>query len=344
MGLNIKELVQAKEVTFEELKNKKLAVDSFNLLYQFLTTIRQPDGTPLKDSTGRITSHMNGLFNRTASLMQKGIKLVFVFDGKAPEIKTKERQRRAELKKDARKEYEIAKQRQDIESMKKYASRDVRLEPGMIEEAKELISALGLPVVQAPCEGEAQAAHMAKKGDCFATVSQDFDTVIYASPKLVRNLSISSRKKKTGKLGFDTVKPEIVTYSDVLNSTGLDSDQLVILAILIGTDYNYGGIKGIGPVKAMKLIKRHGSNFDAIFEEAEWNKYFDMPWTDIFYTFKKMPVSDDYKLEWQNPDFDKIRKMLIEEREFSRERVENVIERLQNSMIEKKQKGLGDFF
>ena len=101
MGLNFKDLVIKKEISISDLHGKVLAIDSMNLLYQFLTTIRSPDGTPLTDKKGHVTSHLIGLFSRTATLMEQGLKLVFVFDGKAPEIKQKTWEKRTQVKKEA---------------------------------------------------------------------------------------------------------------------------------------------------------------------------------------------------------------------------------------------------
>src|SRR3989344_1424609 len=123
MGIALKDIATGKEIEIDSLKGKVLAVDSYNLLYQFLTTIRARDGTLLMDSKGNVTSHLVGLFSRTTKLMQCGIKLVFVFDGKPPELKEKERIRRRELKAEAESEYRKAAEKKDLEAMKKYAAR-----------------------------------------------------------------------------------------------------------------------------------------------------------------------------------------------------------------------------
>lgn len=339
MGLALKDLIEAKEIGIEELQNRILVVDSFNLLYQFLSTIRQRDGTPLMDSKGRITSHLTGLFTRTANLLQKGVKLAFVFDGKPPELKQKERARRAGLKEEAQKQYEIARDREDIEGMKKYASRVSKLTPQMVDEAKELISAFGCPVVQAPSEGEAQAAHIVRKGDAYAVVSQDFDALLYGTPYLVRNLSIAGRRKKPNSPAYGKVKPEIISLTSNLNRLQIDNDQLIALSILVGTDYDYGGIKGIGPKKALELVKKHGKDFDELFSEADWEKHFDTAWNEIYYLVKQMPVSDDYRLGWASPDIDKIKSILCDEHDFSKERAESILDRFDKGG----QKGLSEF-
>jgi len=343
MGLAIKEILVSKEIDVGDLKGKVLAIDSFNLLYQFLTTIRGPDGSLLTDRSGNVTSHLVGLFSRTTNFMQQGLKPVFVFDGVAPLLKQQERERRAQIKQEAKREYEIAKEREDIEAMKKYASRTTKLTSEMIEDAKQLISMMGLPIVQAASEGEAQAAYIAKQKDAYACVSQDFDSLLYATPYLVRNLSIAGKRKKTNKLGFVTVKPELYSYTENLSHLGFTQDQLIALSILVGTDYNVGGIKGIGPKKAIALVKEHKSNFDKLFEAVKWKEYFEYGWQDVFETFKTMPVNKDYSLKFTPPKQDKIMEFLCEQHDFEKERIKSSLDKLSQSG-DIKQKGLGDFF
>jgi flap endonuclease-1 len=343
MGIKLNEIITSKEISLDDLKDKKLMVDSFNILYQFLSTLRMRDGSLLTDSQGRVTSHLLGLFNRTTKLMQKGIKLGFIFDGKPPELKVKERERRAALKKEAQKKYEAAAEKEDVEAMKKYASRTTVLTEEMINEAKEMIKALGLPIVQAPSEGEAQAAYIVNKGEAFAVVSQDFDCLMFGVPKLVRNLTISERRKMPGKLAYTTVKPEMIDLSENLNALGIDQNQLIALSMLIGTDYNVGGIKGIGPKNALKLVKKHGNDFDTLFKEVEWDKHSDQPWSEVYYFIKKIPTTDDYEMGWRPVDYDKVKQLLCEEHDFSPERVDSALKKLMQKEEAKKQKGLGEF-
>lgn len=343
MGVKIFELVPAKEIELDSLAGKTLAVDSSLFLYQFLSTIRQRDGTLLMDSKGRVTSHLTGLFNRTVKLMEKQINLIFVFDGRPPELKKKEKERRRELKQEAELKYKIAVEKKDIEEMRKYAARTAKLTPEMVEESKELISALGLPVVQAISEGEAQAAYLVKKGEAYAVASQDADSLMFGAARLVKNLAITGRRKKAGKLGFETVKPELIELQDVLNSLGIDSDQLIALAMIIGTDYNIGGVKGIGPKNGLKLVKKHKKDFDALFKEAQWSKHFDFPWTDVFYAIKKMPLTDKYSLAIKKPDRDKVINLLVDKHDFSIERVNSALDRLLKAKQKKQQKGLAEW-
>jgi flap endonuclease-1 len=345
MGLNFKELTVKKETSINDLANKILVVDSMNMLYQFLTTIRNRDGTTFTDSHGDVTSHLIGLFNRTTKLMENNIKLIFVFDGKPPKIKQKTKELRAEAKKQAALKLKEAQKLGRLEDVHKFASRTVVLTPKMVEEAKKLITYLGCPVVQAPSEGEAQCAYMVKKGDAYASISQDYDSLIFGCPLLVRNLSIEGRRKKAGRFAYQIIKPELLLLSENLNNLGLDIDQLIVLAILVGTDYNPGGIKGIGPKTAMKLLKEFPNNFDALFQEAKWAESFpEQDWKEIFYTIKKIPVRGDYDLEWGAVDEGKLTKFLVEEHDFSEERVKTKLKKLLKEKENSKQKGLGSFF
>jgi len=343
MGVNLIELLQRKEITFDELKNKVIAVDASLFLYQFITTIRGRDGSLFTDSKGRVTSHLIGLFSRTTNLMTKGLKLVYVFDGKPPELKNKEKEKRTKLKQEAELKHKEAEEKEDIDEMRKYASRTSRLTKEMVEEAKSLLAALGIPIVHAPSEGEAQAAFLVKNGDAFAVASQDADSLLFGTPRLIRNLSIAGKRKKTSKLAYETIKPEIIDLAENLNNLGLDQDNLIALSMLVGTDYNNGGIKGIGPKNALKFVKNYTKDMDALFEEVKWNEYFDYPWTDVFYTFKNMPVTKDYNLEWKPVDEEKVKHLLIDEHEFSEERVDSALKKLVKDKESKKQTGLGDF-
>ncbi len=267
--------------------------------------------------------------------MEEGLKLVFVFDGKPPEIKKKTWEKRAEVKEKASLLLEQAKEEGDISSMKKYSARTVKLTKEMIDDAKRLIEALGLPIVQAPSEGEAQTAFMVKENDAYASISQDYDNLIFGCPTLIRNLSIAGKRKKTGKLGFQTIKPQKILLKDVLNELKLNQDQLIVLAILVGTDYNPGGVKGIGPKKGLKLVQE--KEFAEIFKELE----IDFDWKEIFDTIKNIPTTKDYKLEWKKVDVEELKELLLEY-EFSEQRISSKLEKLNNEKLT--QKGLSSFF
>jgi len=336
LGINFRDIINRKDIEFSQLNGKHLAIDSFNIIYQFLATIRQRDGSLLTDSKGRVTSHLTGLFSRTTKLMGYGMKLVFVFDGEPPKLKFQERERRRAIKEEAQEKYEEAKDREDLDSMKKYAQRTSKLTPQMIEDAKQLLDALGIPIVQAPSEGEAQAAHMAQKGDLYATVSQDYDSLLFRTPRLIQNLTISQRRHLPGQVTSQNVSPKMITLEEVYADLGVTHEQLIALGILIGTDFNPGGVKGIGPKKAVQLVKKHGKDLAGLFSEVGLDG-----WKEIFEVFTNIPVDDKYSLEWNAPDKDKIRALLVDKHDFSEERVMSTIESISTTAA---QKGLGEYF
>lgn len=345
MGLNFRELVVKKEISLKDLADKTLAIDTFNLLYQFLTTIRNRDGSLFTDSQNQVTSHLIGLFNRTTKLMELGIKPIFVFDGKPPEIKQKTKEIRAEAKRQAQLKYKEAEEAGKTEEMYKFSARTAVLTSQMIEEAKGLINLLGCPTIQAPSEGEAQCANLVKKGKADYAVSQDYDSLIFGCPALVRNLSVEGKRKKPDKFSYQTVQPEIILLSDVLNNLGVDLDQLRVLAILVGTDYNPGGIKGIGPKTALKLVKESPSDFEAIFQKVNWMEEFpDLDWKEIFYTIKQMPLAEVPALEWKKINKERLTEFLVKRHDFSEERVKAKIKKIGEKTEEKQQKGLNSFF
>ncbi|PIO08667.1 flap structure-specific endonuclease, partial [Candidatus Pacearchaeota archaeon CG10_big_fil_rev_8_21_14_0_10_34_12] len=216
MGLNISEIIPRKEIAISDLKGKLLCVDAFNILYQFLSSVRQVDGTPLMDSKKRITSHLSGIFYRNISLLSDGLKMVYVFDGEPPELKGKTHKVRKENRDTAGERYEQAKSNEDLEGMKRYGSQLVRLNDEMIQESMELLEAMGIPAIQSPGEGEAEAAYLAKiKKEVFASASQDYDSLLFGAPKMIRNLTLSRRRKTYS--GWVEVKPEMIELEKVLN-------------------------------------------------------------------------------------------------------------------------------
>jgi len=346
MGLNIREIIPRKEIEVSDLNGKLVCVDAFNALYQFLTTIRQPDGTPLMDSKKRVTSHLSGIFYRNINLLNEGLRLVYVFDGKPPDLKYKTHFKRKESRDVAKEKYEEAKSGEDYENMKRYSSQMVRLNDEMIEESKELLVAMGIPVVQAPGEGEAEAAYLSRvKNNVYASVSQDYDSLLFGAERLVRNLTIS-RKKKTFN-GFVEVHPEIIELELVLNHLEINLDQLICIGILVGTDYNPKGIPGIGQKKALDIVKKYVYPVK-IFESVE-EKMMNLPdedkfdWKEIFELFRK-PGVKNYDFDFEKIDEDKIKEILVERHEFSAERIEKQLEKLRGVREKSKQKNLGKWF
>ena len=342
MGLNIRDIIPRREIEIPDLKGKLVCVDAYNILYQFLSTIRQPDGTPLMDSKRRITSHLSGIFYRNINLLSEGIRLVYVFDGKPPELKHKTFEEREGLRENAKQKYESAKQREDLEGMKRYASQLIRLDEEVIKESKELLEAMGIAVVQAPGEGEAEAAYLARnKNEVYASVSQDYDSLLFGAPVLVQNLTLSRRRKTFS--GWIEVKPEIIELERVLNLLEINLDQLICLGILVGTDYNPKGVPGIGQKKALELVKKFRQPV-IIFKQVE-EKIQSLPeedrfdWKEIFELFRKPKVSDA-DFNFKEIDEDKIKEILVDRHDFSEERIEKQMEKLRDSEGQRKQKGL----
>lgn len=338
MGLQIGGIVPRKEVKFSELKGKIVAVDAFNAIYQFLSSIRQPDGTPLMDSKRRVTSHLSGLFYRNLALLSEGIKLVYVFDGEYHELKGKTKEKRREAKESAREKYEFAREEEDLEGMGKYAKALGSLDEEKIRESKELLEAMGIAVVQAPGEGEMQAAQLVRSGEAYAVGSQDYDALVVGGTRLIQNLTLSRKRRLPGG-SFVYIAPEVIEYDRVLEELGLNSDQLICLAVLVGTDFNPGGVKGLGPKKALALVKdkKHPVT---IFEEAQERfGELDFDWKKIFEMFKK-PNVKNINVEFPKLDEAKIKEILVERHEFSEDRVEKQLDKLRDVKKEQGQKKL----
>jgi flap endonuclease-1 len=322
-------------VNLRDLGGKSIAIDAYNALYQFLAIIRQPDGTPLKDHTGRVTSHLSGLLYRTANLVEMGIKPVYVFDGTPPALKEVEIKRRMRVKEVATKKYEGALKAGRVEEAHKYAQATSRLKDYMTEDSKRLLNHMGIPWIQAPSEGEAQAAYLARKGDTYFCASQDYDSLLFGAPMLIRNVTLSGRRKLPGKKVYIEVVPEIVDLNHVLKELNITHEQLVDIGILVGTDYNPDGIKGIGPKTALKLIKKH-SSIEKIPDIDQGD--FPVPPERIRQVFLQPKVIDNYELEWRKPSTEAATDFLCGERDFSEDRVKRALEKMGHGLKELREK------
>ncbi len=321
MGVDLGDLFEKKEIELSELKGKVIAIDAYNTIYQFLSIIRQRDGTPLLDSKGEITSHLSGLLYRTTNLVEEGVKPVFVFDGEPPRFKHATIEERKKIRLEAQERWEEAKARG--EDAFKYAQAATHIKESMIEDARKLLEFMGVPFVRAPSEGEAQAAFMVKNKDAYAAASQDYDALLFGSQVVVRNLAVTGKRKLPGKDVYVEVKPELIELEKGLLELGISVEQLVDIAILIGTDYNKG-IKGIGPKKALRLIKRHGSIEGVL---AELNTDIEKL-AEIRGLFLNPGVTADYELTWKKPNSEAIITFLCGGHDFSPERVSKAVERL----------------
>ena len=303
------------------------------------------------DRQGRITSHLNGLFYRTISILEEGIIPIYVFDGKPPEQKAQELERRRKIKEEAEKKLEQAKAESAVEKeeLRKYAQMAIRLTDEMVKESKELLKAMGIPVVQAPSEGEAEAAYINSLGLSWAAASQDYDSLLFGAKRLVRNLTLTGKRKLPGKDTYVEIKPELIELDTLLKKLGITREQLVDIGIIVGTDYNPGGIKGYGAKTAYRIIKKYG-NLEKAIEKGEIPKSkitFNIE--EIRNLFLKPNVEEPKeKLELEDCDREKIIEILVKNHDFNEERVRNGIERLSKAKREAKgasrQTGLDQWF
>ncbi len=323
MGVDLADLVPRAKTSLDELVGRTFAVDAYNALYQFLAIIRGPTGAPLMDRQGRITSHLSGLLYRTTNLAERGIRLVYVFDGRPPTLKEVEIKRRRAVKEEAVVKYEAALAKGQVEEARKYAQATASLKDMMVDDSIKLLNYLGVPYVQAPSEGEAQAAHMAAAGDVWAAVSQDFDSLLFGANRLIRNLAISGKRKLPMREAYVQVDPETVELEMTLKELQVRREQLIDLGILIGTDFNPDGFRGIGPKTALKLIREHGS----IENIVEANPDFRTPpeLGRIRQIFLKPEVTSNYTLRWREPDIEGLLGFLCGDRDFNEERVRKAV-------------------
>ncbi len=344
MGVKkISELFKGTPIALDQLRQKKLAVDAYNIIYQFLASIRGYDGSLLSDSEGTVTSHLSGLLYRNARLIEKGIQLAYVFDGKPSVLKREEIKRRAEVKRKAREEYEEALERGDLARARVVAQRTSAVTTNMIDDSKKLLELMGIPVIEAPQEGEAQAAHLVNRKKVWAVASQDYDSLLFGSPVLIRNLTLSGQRRLPRSTRTVTVNVEEFHQNELLRVLDITREQLIDMSILIGTDFNPGGVKGVGPKTAFKLIKEHGSLEDVI--EKEEKIIIDEDFGEIRDVFLNPVVTEDYSLNFRSLDVDGIIQFLCEERGFSKERVASTLRKAKKGQdTALKQKSLDAFF
>ena len=347
MGIKINELVKEvkRTITFENLFKKRIAIDAFNTIYQFLAIIRQRDGTPLKDYQGNITSHLSGLFYRTINFLEHNIRPIYVFDGTPSELKLDTIRERQKIKEEALDKMVKAQEAEDFKEAKKFAQMTSKLNAEMIEESKKLIDYLGIPIIEASSEGEAQSAYMVEAGDAWACASQDYDTLLFGGERLIRNFAISRSKKV--KDTTVTLDIEYISLSKFLSNLGITREQLVEMGILIGTDF-FPGIKGIGQKTALDLMKKYGSIENILKNKVKVGGkevYLDLKLADhIKNIFLNPDIKKDYHLpKAKKINFENLEELLIEQHNFSKQRVENALDRLRKLDSSKVQVSLDNF-
>jgi flap endonuclease-1 len=324
MGVLLTPIVVKRTVGLADLRGRRLAVDANGELYQFLALIRLRDGTPLKDAHGRITSHLSGLFYRTTRLIADfGLQLAFVFDGRPPVQKAAEIARRRRVRQRYEVEAAAARSAGDLTQAYSKSTMTSRLTPEMVGEAKQLLRLMGLPIIQAPSEAEAQAAHMARRGDVWAAASKDYDALLFDAPCVVRFLTISGREFLPSQGISRPITPEVIVLQEMLDALGITRSQLVDLGLLVGTDF-HPGIKGIGPKKALAIVKRFGAIEHMT---AEIRDAFGPDLDRLRRIYLEPEVHDDYGVEPGRCDVEGVIRFLCDEHAFARDRVSAALER-----------------
>lgn len=341
VGTNLAPIILRKATKLEHIRGWTLAVDANNMIYQFLALIRLPNGSPLRDSKGRITSHLLGLAMRTTKLMlDYNLRLVFIFDGPPHPLKKKELEKRRKQRERAYKEWLQALKEGDYQKAFSKAVAANILTKDMIEDAKKLLTYMGIPWIQAPSDAEAQGAYIVKCSKAHALATNDYDALLYGSPLTVRYLTITGFDYLPSKGIIKPLLPEIIDLNKVLKNLGITREQLIDIAILVGTDFNEG-IKGIGPKKALKLIKIYGSleRLPSLIKEKLPPNY-----DEIREIFLKPRINKDFNVEFKPPNEEKLYEFLCEEHNFSEEKVNLIVDRLKRIRRRSIQRSLLEWF
>ncbi len=334
-------------ISLDDLSNKTIAIDAYNTIYQFLSIIRGPDGTPLKDSHGMVTSHLSGLFYRTINLLEHKITPVFVFDGIPPALKQRTIEARVRRREEAREQWEKALKEGMVEEARAHAMASTRINKEIVQSSKELLGYMGIAYIQAPSEGEAQAARMTKEGLVYASATQDYDIFLFGADVAVRNLTISGRRKLPRKSVFVEITPERVELKRLLKKLELSQKQLIWLGMLMGTDFNEG-IEGVGPKTALKIVKER-KNLKEItsYVNEKYKIGFEVDPGEVEDTFLKPETSEITRSEFNSvmsgtkANKEKIIRFMCDSHDFSQERVDKFADMLVGYKSSAGQKGIG---
>ncbi len=301
------------------------------------------------DSKNRVTSHLSGLFYRTLNLIENNIQPVYVFDGIPSILKQRTISARIKKREEALEAWNKAKEEGMIDNARAYAVASTRINKEIVESSKELLGYMGIPFIQAPGEGEAQSAVMTKTGVAYVSASQDYDSFLFGAVNVIRNLTISGRRKLPRKNVFINVEPELSRTEDLLKKLEINQLQLIMLGALVGTDFNTG-IEKVGPKTALKLVKENPTpqKIESIVKE-KYKIEFDVPLEEIINVFKKPDVKEitqnefDELVKKAKPQEEKLLKFLSDEHEFSQERISSGIKKLLESRNLGNQKGINSW-
>uniref|UniRef100_A0A3B4ZRB4 Flap endonuclease 1 n=1 Tax=Stegastes partitus TaxID=144197 RepID=A0A3B4ZRB4_9TELE len=325
----------------QDIKNyfgRKIAIDASMCIYQFLIAVRQ-DGNVLQNEDGETTSHLMGMFYRTIRMLEHGIKPVYVFDGKPPQLKSAELEKRGERRAEAEKMLAQAQEMGEQENIDKFTKRLVKVTRQHNDECKKLLTMMGVPYIEAPCEAEASCAALVKAGKVFATATEDMDGLTFGTNVLLRHLTASEAKYEPAAL-ISTFR---LCYKDICRNDLM----FMYLCILLGCDY-CGTIKGIGPKRAIDLIRQHGS-IEEILDNIDGNKHpapEDWLYKEARGLFLKPEVVDcsSVDLKWTEPDEEGLIQFMCTEKQFSEDRIRNGCKKIVKSRQGSTQGRLDSFF
>ena len=325
MGVMLTPILKREQTSLKALKGTSFAIDASIEIHQFLALVRKRDGSLFTDSQGRVTSQLIGLATRTSRLIADfDMKPVFIFDGKPNPLKRRTIEMRREARKKAEVEYVEAVSKKDYSKAWSKAVMTGRVTGSVLDDSKRLLTLMGIPWLEALEDAEAQASYMAAKGDVWAVGSKDYDCLLYGAPILARYLTLTGREWLPAQRRSRPLIPELIKLSENLTLLGITREQLVDLAILVGTDFNQG-VEGIGPKKALKLVHDYRS-IEQMPEEIKSELTEDL--NSVRQVFLKPIVLEKYMLKRSSPDREGLIKFLSEERGFNKERVERLTERL----------------
>jgi len=328
MGIKLRDLSSPKKIKINDLAGNVVAIDGFNTIYQFLTTIRGQSGEPLMDSKGRVTSHLTGLFYRNINLLMANIKPIYVLDGKPSTLKKIIIEKRREVREKMEQKYHQALKEGKIEDAKKYARSTVKINELIINDCKKILELMGIPVINAPSEGEAAAAYLTEINFASVTVSQDYDSLLFGAKKLVRNLNTTGKRRIKNTSKYINVEPEMIELNKFLNENKINRNQLIDMGILIGTDFNPDGFTNIGPKTALKLIRKYEriENIPNIKKELE-----RIDINEIRKIFLEPHSIKTDNIIHKKIEKEKLISFLCQDRDFSQQRVKNRLDELEKT-------------
>lgn len=327
------------EQKFESYFGRKIAIDASMSIYQFLIVVGRTGTEMLTNEAGEVTSHLQGMFTRTIRLLEAGIKPVYVFDGKPPDLKKAELSKRFSRREDAAAGLAEAVETGDKAEIEKYSKRTVKVTKQHNEDCRKLLRLMGVPVIEAPGEAEAECAALCKSGKVYAVASEDMDSLTFGAPKFLRHL-MEPTSRKLPVVEFDVSK--------ALQDLELTMDQFIDLCILCGCDY-CDTIKGIGAQTALKLVRQHGS-LESVLENLNKDRYQipdSWPFQEARQLFKEPLVTTEEsqtELRWTPPDEEGLRKFLVEENGFNNDRIMKAIEKIKAAKNKSSQGRLDSFF